>query len=220
MIVTIKQTQAKGALHFDVFYDNRPKFRGRLGRFFKFETISMRDQIHRITVTGAFALPKFVDILPFKQLLGKPRMVRNCYCQSNGARIGTIGCVAEGHGRAHHHITDLLGRVFDVYHIVQDGYEYLCIYSEGGEQVAIVESNLALKNSCNHYELYITGTYEDYADLFSLFVIYFDNWYNTDRVWAKSVTVANEKHAIAYLDKFDPEWRARNFPVDEDEDSE
>ena len=213
MIININQTQADRDQLFDVFYDNMPKYRGKLGRFSPLETFSLRSKIQKLNLTGAYALPSPLDMVPFTYIFGRPKIIRNCYCQINMRRLGTIGCVEEGIAKIHHHITDSSGTKFDAYHFAEyNGSEYICIYLEDDLQVAMIESSLTVENSCKRYTLYILDEYKDRADIFSMFVMYFDNWYNATRFRAKNgTTTAQKKPTKVYTDKFDPNWHVVNF---------
>lgn len=213
MIIDINQTEANSNQLFDVFYDNKPKYNGKLGRFSALETFSLRNRASKANLTGAFALPSPLDMVPLIYLLGRPKVIHNCYCQNGMRRLGVIGCIEEGIRKAHHRITDAENREFHAYHFTKNGYEYIAIYLGETEQVAMIESSLTLKDSCHRYKMYLLDSYSECADIFSMFVMYFANWYATSRFRAKAGTkTVQKKQTRNYKDKFDPEWRAVNFP--------
>lgn len=219
MIININQTEANSEQLFDVFYDNSPKYNGKLGRFSALETFSLRNRLQKINLTGAFALPSPLDMVPLIYLLGRPKVIHNCYCQNGMRRLGVIGCIEEGIRKAHHRITDAENRLFHAYHFTKDGYEYIPIYFGETEQVAMVESSLTVENSCHRYKIYLLDDYKECADIFSMFVMYFANWYDTKRFRAKAGTkTIQKKQSVSYKDKFDPEWHKVNFPETEPEE--
>lgn len=219
MIIDINQTHANSEQLFDVFYDNSPKYSGKLGRYTPLETFSLRNRAQKINLTGAFALPIPIDMVPLTYLFGRPKVVKNCYCQNGIWRLGTIGCVEEGIGKAHYHIADADNRKYDAYHFAEyQGCEYLCIYFEDRVHAATVVTSLTVKDSCYRYRLYLLDEYKDSADMLAMFVMYFANWYNTKRFRARSGTyTVRKKPSTNYTDKFDPEWHTLNFKTEREE---
>lgn len=220
MIIDIIQTHANSEQLFDVFYDDRPKYTGKLGRFSALETFSLRDRVRKINLMGAFAIPSPLDMVPLIYLLGRPKVVHNCYCQNGMRRLGTIGCYEVGIRKSHHRITDASGRKFIAYSFAEGGYEYLPIYFDDSVQVAMVEASLTVQDSCKRYKLYVLDDYGDCADIFSMFVMYFANWYDAKRWRAKAGTnTVNKKPTRNYKEKFDPQWHIKNFPENEEADA-
>ena len=223
MIIDIIQAQDGMEQLFDVFYDNIPKYSGKLGRFSALETFSLRNRTQKINLTGAFALPSPLDMVPMIYIFGRPKILHFCYCQNGMRRLGTIGCYEVGIRKAHHRIIDASGRKFHAYHFSDGGYEYLPIYLDDVTQVAVIEATpLTAEGSRSRYKLYILDDYRDCADIFSMYVMYFANWYDTKRLRSKpKKNTVDKKSAVSYIDKFDREWLAKNFPkTDPEEDSE
>ena len=217
VIISIKQTASNISQKFDIFWGKEYKYQGSLGAAAVLQNFEMSDAQNGVSFVGRYESPKWFDLIPFKYLFGRPSMFKNSVVEKNGAPLGGFSFSKVGLYKKRYVITDaVLGREYFAYTYAHGSFEYISIYF-GDAQIALVENYLNTINLCNNYKLYILDEYDDCADLFALFVLYFDNWNYTHRINMQRGSY--HTYVVAqftrYKKMYDPEWREKYFP-DED----
>ncbi len=214
MIIEINQTTGKDGRNFDIFYDSMPRFLGSIGRFRPIDTFRLRDKRRGITYTGEFALPKLYDFIPLKQLWGRPKLVHNCFVKNNSHNYAEFGLYEEGIGRKHYHIYLRRKERFDAFFFRDQKLgDCICIFLEDSEeQVAFITTRLSDDGEFCFYSLHLLDKFAEFADLLTVFTVYFNNWNWPDPVPDGDEPEVKRRFAAAYLEKFDPEWLSANFP--------
>lgn len=213
MIIHIHQTTANIFQKFELFYNRAFQYYGQLGTASKYQKIEMFNEQQNQCFTADYTPSHWTNYIPLRYLFGSPNLTRGCDCKCNDVDIGFFLLSQHGYAKSFYVITHReTDSVLHVYKIAKGSFEYLCIYS-GDVQIGLVECSLNRKNKCNNYKVYLLDAYQSYADLLSLFVLYYDNWNHTERFsvyigheYVKSFTLAG------YKEKYNPNWREAHFP--------
>lgn len=102
--------------------------------------------------------------------------------------------------------------ILHCYFCSKGSFNYVSIY-DGDKQIALIETYLTVIDYKYKHKLYILDEYKHLADTLSFFVVYYSSYNFAMRlhnskgtVWAKSWSLSK------YNNKYDPDWRERNFP--------
>lgn len=210
MIISIKQTSSNIRQKYDIESDNF-HFKGELGNLFRFQPITVSNADTEIK--GIHKISKLKNYIPFRYLFGKTNKTRMFYLYCDGVKYGSISFLREGLLKTRHIIsTDKT--TFYCYIYAKGSFEYVSIYQDE-KQVALIETHLAAIDFKYTHKLYILDGYEQYAETFSLFVLYYANYNSVSRYHMSRGSVSEKAWTISkYNNKFDPKWHETHFPDD------
>ncbi len=210
MVINVRQTHGNFTQQFEVYYNKEYKFSAKLGSFSKYQPITMANEIKGIQFTASYEASSIRSHIPFGYLFGGA-VEKNIYnCQKNGKQLCRFSKLAISYGKQHYVIS--LGKTTSLQaYFLGLGGSFICIY-DNDTQIAIIECSERTTDNCDNYLIYLLEEYSEYADMLSLFTVYFDNLNNTSRGSAHigEKTTYTYTPFSPYKNKYDPDWVKNN----------
>lgn len=212
MIVKISQTASNVKQLFDINSEGLYS-QGEVGNVSRFQTITISNK--NTTIKGVYNLSKWTNYIPFRWLFGKSNITRAFRVYKNDNDYANIVLSKHGLLKSCYIIELYSGEVFHCYRRSKGSFSYVSIYY-GDNQIALIETYLNTNDYKYTHKLYIKEDYDEFADVLSLFVLYYSN-YNFCKRFHMSKGSYNQKSwsFSRYNNKYNPKWHEINFP-DED----
>ena len=231
MIIKLSQTDHNlKKTTFDITGTTMP-FSGEYGGISQIQSICLHTTEY--SLTGKFVLPTIKDYVPYRHLFGKENLTQHFQIYKTGQPYGHFYLSSHGLYKTCYKLHLDSGETIICFFRTIKDFCYISIYFNH-VQIALVEVFLNLYNDRKRdYKLYLLDDYAMYADLLSLFVIYYSN-HNFSAGHSSSILPANNKHTSVlpkthlfessswtysysysrYNKKYDPKWRETHFPYE------
>lgn len=212
MIIDVKQTHGNFTQKFDIYYDGKFRYYGFLGNVNARQSVLMGSPDGKTEFYAKYVRHPFSHNLPFRYLFNLKTITQNFVCSKGEDLVGSFLRLQDGFQTYHYEISKNENeRPFTVYVVSQGKVRNLLIYFRD-EQIALIEMNLVTVNNCDEYRLYLLDEYTEYADLFSLFILYYDNWNCTERFRGQICTRYSVEYTVSKNNTmYDPRWKERHF---------
>ena len=104
------------------------------------------------------------------------------------------------------------GDVFYCFYLSKGSFDYVSVYSDD-KQIALIETYLNVNDYKYTHKLYILDNYKEFAEILSLFTLYYANFTFSRRFHMSKTSTYTKAWTISSYDyKYDPQWRETNFP--------
>lgn len=209
MIIKIKQTSSNIRQSFDVESENF-YLHGEAGNISRLQTITLSNK--NTTIKGVYNLSKWENYIPLRYLFGYANLTRIFHLYKNDNTYGCFVFSKHGFMKSSYVISLNSGEIFHCYYRSKGSFHYISIY-ERDQQIALVETYLSVDDYKYTHKLYLLDAYRQFADVLSLFVLYFASYHFAKRFHMSIGSFNGKSWSYSqYNDKYNSEWRERNFP--------
>jgi hypothetical protein len=190
LIVDVRQVENNVRIRFDILHDGIVHSTGSCSRLSSIFNIEMRTTEGALMLSAKFdPVAHIKSWLPLKRLWGEVR--NNVYNvkDAGGTITGRISRVRKGLFTSYHTV-EWLSDMLRIYSISLGDTDYNSVYL-GDTQIGMVVKHSYVRNNLDSYKLYLLDRFASYADIMSLYMLYFDNHYHGHR--DEIVIVKHEK---------------------------
>lgn len=215
MQIRINQTRANFRHEYEIMLDDKVLCHARTSWLSGcFQSVLTDPENHTILKTEYNTRINLTNALPFKWVLGIPRISKSCTVVGAGGATGAFWRETTGFLKSCY-VVDFGGVKLKGYCISRGKINYVSLYdAQSDTQVALLLKPLDVKNNRDTYTLYLLDTFTCDPVVLAFFAVYYDNWNYAN---CREIKYGNELNwewsYSKYNGKYDPAWLSKYFSL-------